>query len=51
MFRIEIEFAGNWKTVAEGFTSRNEALWALTNWKQANECTGDSFWRLVEYKP
>ncbi len=48
MWEIQILWNG-WVTVQTGFNSRDDAQWAIAEWKQKNECVGDPF-RAVESK-
>ncbi len=43
MWKVEIEFGGQWITLTSGYAKRDDAEWAVGQWKQANDCTGDPF--------
>ena len=48
MYQIELYFQGIWTVVATGFATRDQANWAIAQWKQDNECLGDRCFRVPE---
>lgn len=50
MWEIQINWNGQWITVATGHKSQGDAEWATAGWKQANQCYGDPF-RTVRQLP
>lgn len=45
MWRVEIEFGGQWITLASGYAKRDDAEWAVGQWKQAHDIRDDSIFR------
>lgn len=47
MFAIELKFFDDWRRIAEGYESRDDAEWELGQWKRDNQCRGDACFRVV----
>jgi len=45
MWKVEIEFGGNWITLADGYARRDDAEWAVGRWKMKNKITCDTIFR------
>jgi len=38
MFQVEMQWKDWWIVVERGFASRDDAHWAIAQWRQGNEC-------------
>ena len=48
MFALQICFADAWVTVASGFARRDDAHWALAQWRKDNKCESADSFRVIE---
>ncbi len=48
MYDVQICFRGRWTTIYGPFPSRDDAEWAIGQWKQAASCRGDDVFRVVQ---
>ena len=47
MLTIQLQWKGSWVEIATGFTTHDDAEWAIAEWRQLHCCEKDPF-RVVQ---